>query len=93
VAADVFGTHRRYLFAKSLKARLNNDLICETWDAIRKGMTGTPIAATFPAASALEASGYWAMEDLQGATVAELQSAGLNAADAQAVYAQLEHPS
>lgn len=90
--ADVFRSKRRYLFAKSLKARLEGNEVYLAWDSKRKTMPGTSLPATFPARAALDASGYWALEDLQGASTQELVSAGLTTSQAAAVMAEIGKP-
>lgn len=91
--AAVFRTKRRYLFAKSLKSRIDQTDLHYTWDAERSGLPGTEFPSTYPARASLIAAGYWALEDLQGATIAELRSAGLSSIDAAAVFAEIGEPT
>lgn len=88
--ADIFRTHRRYLTAKSRKSRRLGTDHYLALDSKRRLMPGTDIPTSFPSRAALDAAGYWAMEDLQGATTTELKNAGLSSPEAAAVLAALE---
>jgi len=62
----------------------------DVWDSKRRLLPGTPIPATFPAASVLAGAGYLVTEEVTGADTTELINAGLTAAQAAAVLAALE---
>lgn len=56
---------------------------------MRDALPGTAFPTDFPAVAALERAGYFAVEDLAGADLAELLRAGLTGAEAEAVSARL----
>ncbi len=82
---------RRYYLAKRSQARVAGQKGLElTWQGKQEAEPGVALAADFPARSALVAAGYTTTEDLDGADVDELRTAGLSTRDAEAALAALE---
>lgn len=77
---------RRYYLLNRFAARDARDLLESQWRAEQLAQPGTPLPAGFPSKAALEAVGYVAVEDLDGAECPELrEEVGLNERQAQAV--------
>ena len=76
---------RRYYLLKRFAARDAQDLLEFTWRTEQLAQPGTDLPAGFPSKAALEAVGYVAAEDIDGACTDELrEEAGLNERQAQA---------
>jgi len=82
-------TPRRYYLRKRLASRLTRDGLEAVWHAKQDEVPGEPLAEGFPHRSRLASAGYSTVEDLDGATVKELQQAGLSRREATAVLAAL----
>lgn len=81
---------RRYYLLKRLEARRRQDTALElAWHAKQIAEAGTALDASFPFAARLATAGYVAREDLLGASIEELQQAGLTSREAAAVLAAL----
>ena len=80
---------RRYALLERLNALevLCDDAIASMWLAKQEAEPGTPLPPDFPHRDRLVASGYSAIEDLDGADECELGAIGLSSRDAQAVLA------
>lgn len=90
-ATTSINTLRRFYLLKRLRARAIGDKGLEgVWRHKQETQAGTELAAAFPARAALVAAGYSTEEDLDGADVDELVSAGLTYHDATAALAALE---
>jgi hypothetical protein len=75
---------RRYYLLKRLAARHAEDLLETHWRAEQLAQPGTALPAGFPSKAKLEAVGYVAAEDLDGAECQELRDeVGLNERQAQ----------
>ncbi len=81
---------RRYYLLKGREAQCRGDSgIASAWYAKQLEQPGTTLDAAFPHKAALAAQHYVAVEDLDGATIEELQQAGLTAAQAAIVLAAI----
>ncbi len=81
---------RRFYLLKRLEAaRLGEESLESVWMSKQLAEAGTALAATFPSVTTLASAGYVAVEDVDGATVEELQLAGLSTREADAVLAAL----
>jgi hypothetical protein len=81
---------RRYYLLKRLAAAVSNDTALESlWAGKQAAESGTELDATFPYVTRLATAGYVAVEDLDGATVEELQQSGFTSREAAAVLAAL----
>lgn len=79
---------RRYYLLKRLAAREEGSLLETHWRAEQLAQPGTDLPAGFPSKAALEAAGYVAVEDVDGADWQELEAeAGINERQAQAAIA------
>lgn len=80
---------RRYYLLKRLAAHSFQDYGLESaWRAKQEEQPGTPFPADFPSKALLEAGGYYAAEDVDGADCRELRDhAGMNELQAQAAIA------
>lgn len=68
-----FITARRFYLSKRITARLNGDTaLSKIWHYHQEQQAHTDLPADFPAKAKLEAAGYTALEDLVGASTAEL---------------------
>lgn len=86
-------TLRRYYLRAEVEARLrSDDAIALTLRAKRRAEPGTALPTSLGPAtlSALQAAGYFALEDLAGADEDELLDAGLSTAQATAVLRAME---
>lgn len=83
---------RRYYLLKRFAARdAGESNLALTWRAEQLAQPGTDLPVGFPSKAALEAIGYVAVEDLDGATCEELaEEVGLNERQALAVIAAAE---
>ena len=82
------GSVRRYCLQKRRQARQQGDTALEVvWQAKQEAEPGTDLGANFPNLTALAALGYTTTEDLDGADVDELESAGLTRRQAEATIA------
>lgn len=83
---------RRYYLGKRLHAAMVGDRgWADVWKAKQEEQPGTALPDGFPSRSKLAAVGYEAIEDVDGATVEELQlQAGLSTREASAVLAAIE---
>lgn len=63
---------RRYYGRKAQAARKEGNPLYEAWLAKQLGQPGTALPSDFPYLSALNDSGYYAVEDLYGADALEL---------------------
>ncbi len=78
---------RRYYLLKRLYAK-DNELDSEgIWKGKQEALAGTALPVDFPLVDILTAAGYTMVEDLDGATSAELYVAGLTTHQASAVLA------
>lgn len=83
--SDTVTPARRYYLLKRFAARDAGEPLESTWRAEQLAQPGTPFPDGFPSKAALEAVGYMAAEDLDGAGCDELrENAGLNERQAQA---------
>ena len=80
---------RFYLLKGHTAAKLGEPGLASAWWGKQQAMPGTALPATFPHQAALAALNYVALEDLEDATVEELQQAGLSLGQAAAVIAAL----
>jgi hypothetical protein len=80
---------RAYLLKGQIARRLGDSGMASAWFGKQIEQPGTALAVDFPHKAALEAQGYRAVEDLDGATTEELQAAGLTSAQAAAVLAAI----
>lgn len=80
---------RRYYLLKRFAARdAGDNNLALTWRAEQEAQPGTDLPAGFPSKGALEAVGYTALEDVDGADWQELQvEAQLNQRQAEAAIA------
>lgn len=77
---------RRYYLLKRLAARHAEDLLENNWRGEQERQPGTPLPDDFPAKAKLEAVGYTAAEDIDGADCQELiEEVGLTERVAQVV--------
>lgn len=83
---------RRYYLLKMRAARSTLDrALASTWQAKHDAEPGTPLVISTPGYSRLVAAGYTSVEDLDGATVAELvRETGVSRREAEAALAALE---
>lgn len=81
------GSARRYRLLKWYAALASGDTaLAGAWRSKHESTSGTALPAGFTSAAALATAGYTTIEDLTGASVAELQTnAGLNTRQAQGV--------
>jgi hypothetical protein len=87
---SLIGSLRRFYLLKRLDAaRVLDDALSAVWQAKQEAEPGTTLPGTFPHAEALAACGYTTIEDLNGAGTVELQDAGLNTSETQAVLSAL----
>lgn len=85
-----FERPRRLYLLKAREARRRGDSgLASAWFAKQLEQPGTALGANFPHKAALAAQGYVAVEDLAGATIEELQLAGLTSAQAAAALAAI----
>jgi hypothetical protein len=87
VTTGILSPRRYYLLKRQVADRRGEQALASTWRAKQEATPGTALAANYPARAALVAAGYSTVEDLAGADVAELRSAGLSTADAAAALA------
>jgi len=81
---------RRYYLLKRLEAvSLGDTALASVWQAKQEAEPGTALGASFPSLTALAACGYTTTEDVDGASLDELQDIGLTATQATAVLAAL----
>lgn len=80
-------SYRRYLLFKRTAWRdMDNSAMQGVWRQKQEEQPGTPLPTTFPFLSELATGGYTTREDLDGATVPELQRiARLGMMDAETV--------
>jgi len=81
---------RRFYLLKRLAAAQQGDESLESlWAGKQLAESGTALGSDYPSVTTLAAAGYVAVEDVDGATVEELQLAGLSTREADAVLAAL----
>jgi hypothetical protein len=80
---------RYYLLKRHAAAARRDDGLAAAWHAKQELEPGTALPADLPALSRLNAAGYTAREDLDGATTDELQRHGLSHREASAVIKAL----
>lgn len=87
----MIGTPRRYYLLKRHAARTRGERALEgVWRSKQEAEGGTGLPATFPSLTALSLAGYTHVEDVDGATAAELaDNAGLSTREAEAVLSAL----
>lgn len=84
------GSVRRYLLHKRRLAREAGDwALVNVWQAKQEAEPGSALGASVPHQTALEPLGYTTAEDLDGADVDELESAGLTRRQAEDVIGAL----
>lgn len=84
-----FPTLRRFYLKKRIMSRRAGELaLSAVWHSRQEEQTSDALPSDFPAKTALEAAGYTAVGDLEGAAADELMDwASLTSRDAQAVVA------
>jgi hypothetical protein len=89
--SDINRVRRYYLLKRHAADAAEDHSLRDVWRAKQEAEPGTLLPAGFPAKSTLEENGYVAVEDVHGASLAELRrTAGLNAHQAQAVIKAAE---
>lgn len=81
---------RRFYLAKRIAARQQDgDFgLTKVWQHHQESLPGVPLPGGFPAKAKLEAAGYTALEDLEGASTEELRDwASLSRSEAAAALA------
>ncbi|MFO7179572.1 MAG: hypothetical protein DIU78_012820 [Pseudomonadota bacterium] len=69
-----FRSHRRFYLSKRIAARLRGEhALALIWHYHQDQQPHTDLPEGFPAKAKLEAAGYTALEDLEGASVGELE--------------------
>jgi hypothetical protein len=82
---------RRYYLLKSFASRVIGEQLEHNWRALQESIPGTDLPEGFPSKSLLEAAGYKALEDIDGADSVELkEEVCLSAHQADAVIAAVE---
>ena len=81
---------RRYYLLKRRAAQEQQELgLARSWQAKQEEQPGRALPAAFPLRTKLASAGYTAVEDLQGADVAELRQVGLSPRDAERVLSAI----
>lgn len=83
--AEVRNLRRFYLLKRCAADERDEEDAGEIWRGKQEEQPATPLPADFYLLSALQARGYTAREDLDGADETELTNAGLSPRDAKAV--------
>jgi len=89
VAAEIRSA-RRYYLLKRREAAARCDNLEQAWQAKQEAEPGAALPSDFPHIEQLQACGYTADVDLDGADADELVDLGLTTREAQAVLAALE---
>lgn len=80
---------RYYLMRRRTTAELGYTALSVVWQSKQEAEAGALLPVGFPSKSTLEANGYIAIEDIDGADATELRvMAGLDSSAAQAVITQ-----
>lgn len=87
--ASVKTPRRFYLLKRQEAAALCDKGLELVWHGKQLAEPGTALPASFPFIAELEAAGYVAVEDLDGADACEVESIGLTAPETDLVMAAL----
>ena len=89
-ASGILRPRRYYLFKRQALIAAGDPASAGIWRGKQEAQPGTPLPATTPHLTKLATLGYEMVEDVDGATQEELESAGLTRREAAAVLAALE---